>query len=111
VGFDYCLACGERVQRPRGFWPRSPHALRARIDGLRCPQCRVTVTEIGLGLLVDEDGVLKVEPWMCGLEARPRRFEPTHECHQCGQQFWFVRTRWEGWRRLGWWITRTGVTF
>jgi len=121
VGFDFCLACGERVHRPRRFWPRSPEALRARIDGFRCPGCRVAVTEIGLGLLVDEDGVLKVdrhrvldeEPSMRGLLSDDGlRFEPTHECHECGRQFWFVRSRWAGWRRkLAWWVSRCGLTF
>jgi hypothetical protein len=32
--------------------------------------------------------------------------QPTHECRQCGRQFWLVRSRWEGWRRqIGWRLT------
>jgi hypothetical protein len=107
VGFDFCLSCGERVLRPRRFWPRSPEALRARVEGFRCPSCRVPVTEIGLGFEVNEDGVLVVKPCGYGTSDRFQRFDPTHECHECGRQFWFVRSRWAGWRRkLGWWVNR-----
>src|SRR4051794_4851701 len=92
--FEFCLACGTRVRQPRRLWPRMPEALRVRVDGFRCPRCQVAVTEIGLGLWVNEDGILKVDPWMCGLEEQRRRCQPTHECHECGRQFWFVRSRW-----------------
>ena len=34
---------------------------------------------------------------------------PTHECHQCGRQFWVVASRWAGWWRRWQWRSQVLV--
>ena len=111
-GFTFCLECGERVGGHR-FWPRSPDPIRRRALLGGCPDCGVRLDDVIFGFL-DEHDVPASQQRDDDDDDEPARgvveysvgTQPTHECRQCGRQFWLVRSRWEGWRLLiGWRLT------
>jgi hypothetical protein len=111
AGFTFCLECGERV-RGSQVWPRSPVPLRLAALRRGCPACRIRLHEVIYGFLdgheksVSQDDDEDDEPAQ-GLVEYSVGNDPTHECRQCGRQFWLVRSQWDGWRRQVAWRTVT----
>ena len=109
-GFTFCLECGERVGGNL-LWPRSPDPIRRRALLRGCPDCGVRLDDVIFGFLDEpasqhqDDDDDDDEPARGVVEYSVGN-QPTHECRQCGRQFWLVRSRWEGWRRqIGWRLT------
>ena len=114
AGFTFCLECGERV-RGSQLWPRSPAPLRLAALRRGCPACGVRLHEVIYGYLDGHEKAEYREDDDADEDGGPARGlveysvgnEPTHECRQCGRQFWLVRSQSDGWRRQISWRTAT----
>jgi hypothetical protein len=115
AGFTFCLACGRRVWGNR-LWPRSPEPLPRSEIGRGCPVCEAPLTD-AIALEITDDQAPATAPSrdvvIRGSEPDAPGLTPSHECRQCGRQYWVVRSRWEGWTlQIAWRAVRLwqGIT-
>lgn len=105
AGFTFCLACGRRVWGNR-FWLRAPEPLPRTEIGRGCPVCEAPLTD-AIELETTDDTLPATgeprEVVIRGSEPGAPGLVPSHECRQCGRQYWIVRSTWESWRLRAIW--------